>query len=313
MLRGPAFGWTFLPTTLAGVVVASALCFPQAGSQIGQRTISLSGRVSLTLSKHWVERRDLPLPPLPLLAASAPRLTFSEFLLFEDRSAPAVLALGLSDNPFVGLDLISLDTRMRGSSGELVNHLFFFFFPPPRSCLAQLKLRFDEAERRQQEERLRTARETEKDKPLPPPAPIRVEHDCQFAATPMDLFAEQISRRVVMRSAGSRVEVSAATGEFYFPPVEQTEFDGHTFFVFEAERQQTIDTNEIQRYGLLEELRGTRAHYFWAVGAESPFPFVRDPLRKDVPLVHLAYACLSASGDARNQFLSLLRNLRFQP
>jgi PAS domain-containing protein len=260
-----------------------------------------------------VERRGLPLPPPPLLATSAPRLAFSEFLWFEDRTAPAVLALGLSDNPFVGLDLISLDTRMRGNSGEMVNYLFFFFFPPPPSCLAQLKFRFDEAERRQQEERLRAAREAEKDKPLPPPAPIRVEQDCRFAATPMDLFAEQISRRVVMHSAGNHVHVSAATGEFYFPPVEQTEFAGHTFFVFEAERQQTIDTSEIQRYSLPEELRGTRAHYFWAIGAESPFPFVHDPLRKEVPLVHLAYACLSASGDARNQFLSLLRNLHFRP
>ncbi len=312
-MRTPRFRQSILLAALVAVLTAAAPRSPQQRPGVGQRTISLSGRVNLTLNGLWAERRDLPPPPLPLLAASAPALAFSEFQLLEDRSAPAVVALGVTDNPFVGLDLVSLDTRMRGRSGGLVDYLFYFFFPPPPSCLGQLKFRLDAAERRQQEERLCEARKAEKDEPLPPPAPVRVEQDCRFTATPLDLFSEQITRRVVMRSAGSAIQVSAVAGEFYLPPVEQIEVAGHTFFVFEAERQRTIDADEIQRYALPEEFRGTRAHYFWAIGAESPFPFTRDALRKDVPLVQLAYAGLSAGGDARNQFLVLLRSLRFQP
>lgn len=59
------------------------------------RSFSFSDRARVSLASDWIARSDMVLPPLPLLAASAPRLVFSDFLLLENRGVPAVLQLGV--------------------------------------------------------------------------------------------------------------------------------------------------------------------------------------------------------------------------
>jgi hypothetical protein len=100
---------------------------------------------------------------------------------------------------------------------------------------------------------------------------------------------------------------------FYVPPTERVEIDGKTFFIYEAQGQGYVDRPQLDYFNLPEGWQGARAFLFWAVGADTPFPFVRDPARRNVRLVHVAYACLSTTGDARPAFLEKLRSIRFAP
>ena len=99
----------------------------------------------------------------------------------------------------------------------------------------------------------------------------------------------------------------------YAPPMEEVEIAGRTFFIFEAQGQDTVERAQLDMYNLPEDLRGSRAHLFWAIGAESPFPFFPDPLRKNVPIIHVSFATLSATGTAQPQFREILHSLRWTP
>jgi len=273
------------------------------------RTFSLAGQIFVELDGQWTERRDAEPPPLPALIPSAPKLSFSDALILENHKSRSVLQLALSDNPFVGRDAPSLDQQFHagpGTGGGLHEHLFYFFFPPPKACLERGRLEF---ERRKSEQE----RNAERDKdgilkaPLPP---LTMHQPCSFSSTLLEMYAEQVSTGLTFSRTEKQERVRGRLHEFYLPPMEQTEIGGRTFFVFEAQGQRIVERAEIEKYGLPEDLRGAKAHFFWAIGAQSPFPFLRDPLRKDVQLIHVVYGCLSLNGNARPDFLRILRNTR---
>ncbi len=263
------------------------------------------------MTADWSAHSDALLPPPPLFIASAPHLVFSELLLLENRTAPTILQLGVSDNPFLGSDAQQLDTRMHE---RLVRDLFYFFFPPPRTCLAGAKASFEEA-RRKEDERVRREEE-EQEKNQKKPAVVRkaiiLSQACEFSATSPDLYAAQLSSGIILRETKQGDRAEGPWRNFYLPPMEQVEIRGKTFFLFEARAAQVLERGDIEAFGLPDERRGARAHFFWAIGANSPFPFLRDPQRKDLQLIHVVYACLSLDGNARAEFLKLLDSIAFE-
>jgi hypothetical protein len=272
------------------------------------RTFSLADRAKITLTQDWVERTDTDPPPFPILTASAPRVVFSDFLVLENQKTPAVLKMGFSDNPFFGSNVADLDNRLHNNKG-LLRHLFFFFFPPPRPCLAQARTRWTEAQRRYQAE-LKQEAERKRDKDeqprtIPPPEPFAM--NCEFGPATADFFAQQLSLGFTF---GDRV--TPALRDFYLPPLYEIDRDGWTWFIFEAQSQRLIDRAELDRFGLAESLQGSKVHYLWAFGARSPFPFIRDPLRKDLQLVQVAAALVSANDDAAARFRELLSAVKLQ-
>lgn len=67
------------------------------------------------------------------------------------------------------------------------------------------------------------------------------------------------------------------------------EASGLTFYVFEAQGRMWLDLATVDHFNLPDEMQGAKADFFWAVGAPSPFPFIRDPQRKNVPLIQVVY------------------------
>jgi hypothetical protein len=262
------------------------------------RPFTLGDRLTLSLAPTWIQRREVDLPPPPLMAASAPRFLFSDFLILENRHELMALKVGFSDNPFLGSDATKVDGQMHTPrrSDNLPAHLFYFFFPPPSGCLVQAKAAIERAENSQSEDDRKSRRTAS------------VTHRCKFSPSPLDFYARRMSLGVRATSGGLAVPLDQE--EFYLSPMEQTEIDGVTFYIFEARSRVSVDRQEIDFFNLPEDLRGHRVHFFWAFGAPTPFPFVRDPFRKNVEVVHVALGCLSSSGDASDVFREVLQKVR---
>ncbi len=292
-----------------GIALVASAAAVAAQSSTTPRTFSLAGQIGIELDMRWSERRDAEPPPLPALLASTPKLAVSDILILENHAARSVAQLALSDNPFVGRDAPSLDAQFHAQPGTgrgFHEHLFYFFFPPPKACVERARQEF---ERRQREQELNAERDTDGKLKKPLPA-ITVSRACSFSPALLEMYAEQVSGGVTFTQAEKQERVRGELREFYLPPMEAIELGGRTFFVFEAQGQRLIERTEIEKYGLPEDWRGARAHFFWAVGAPTPFPFLKDALRKDVQLVHVVYACLSVDGNARKEFHGLLRRVR---
>ncbi len=304
---------------LCAVFLVAALCagWTAAGQRAADlRDFSLAGRLTVGLPGEWMAQSTPPLPPPLLLAASAPRLNFSDLLVLENRTAPAVLEFAVSDNPFLGGQAPQLDADMHAENGRrMAEHLFYFFFPPPQNCLAQTKAEFEKAWRAEQQRLLESLREKSGNEKVnaPPPPRVNVSRNCAFNPTPLDFYAYQVSAAVVFSGSVDSQRGEGRLRSFYLPPMEQVEMGGKTFFVFEAQGRLPVDRGELDRFNLPEELRGARAYFFWAIGADTPFPFARDPARKNVPLLHIVYACLSPDGNARSGFRELLGRITFGP
>jgi hypothetical protein len=97
--------------------------------------------------------------------------------------------------------------------------------------------------------------------------------------------------------------------EFYLTPMEKVEANGLTFYVFEAQGRMQLDLATVDHFNLPDEMQGSQADFFWAVGAPSPFPFFRDPQRKNVPLIQVAYAGIGLGPNKRDIFMKLLRQV----
>ncbi|MCI0627890.1 MAG: hypothetical protein L0387_40610, partial [Acidobacteria bacterium] len=211
------------------------------------------------------------------------------------------------NNPFIGNDSSSLDTRV---SRNMLASLFYFFYPPPRACLARGNAAVAQARNKQQEEWLRLPPEEKAAEKLPP---IVIRQACDFAPAAMDFFASRLSPVAVFRANDAGTRVQGEFGGFYRPPVEQLELNGMTYFVFEASAESQLELATVQRFGLGDDLQGATVHFFWAIGARAPFPFVLDPLRKDIEILHVTYACLDFGGDCRIRFKALLGEVRYRP
>lgn len=279
----------------------------------GPRRFSLSSGVSMELAAGWVAQGNMDIPPPQLLQTAAPDIQFTEFLAWENREGASLAQLASSSNPFFGADARTLDVRMHRAN-SLAKHFFFFFFPPPDSCLAQARAVYREEKARHEAAQLEEAkRDRESDRKhfvAVTPPDVHIGRNCQFAPVLSDFYAEQISAGVTFSRTGGSEQATGLLRRFDVPPMEQMEAGGMTFYVFEAQGQRFIEQHEIEKFRLPQSLLGAKAYFFWAIGARSPFPFAAEPARRGELLVHATYATLSVSGDARREFLGLLRTIQ---
>ena len=260
---------------------------------------SLPYGVSIGLSSDWAEQEAGP-PPSPLLTGSAPPVHFEKKLTFENATKHSMLEAGVSNNIFLGHDSYWLDAQLHSANNSgmsLPDFLFYFFFSPPHSCLAEATDAYAGAERAN----------VEKGAP-----DIEVHLDCHFTPTIPDFYSAELGPGVILRQTEKELRAIGVVNDFYRAPMEELSFSGMTFFVFEARASEGISEDVAKRFGLPQELAGWQSDFFWAVGAKTPFPFVNDATAKDVPLIHLAYATLSKSGGAHDDFAGLLHRIHAQ-
>lgn len=252
------------------------------------QTFSIPPTLELELTTDWTQLRDQPPPPPSQLIVAAPKFNFTDVLVLQNDLARSMVKVLVSDNAFEGSSPTALDAQMHRTDG-LLNHFFYLFFPPPRTCLVEA----------------RAAVEAAKTKDEPKPS---IQRRCRFSPTLADFFASQISPGAAFTGNEGR---PLGLKRFYLAPTESIELNGKTFFIFEALAGLAIDRAEVDQFNLPDELLGAHAHFFWAVGTDSPFPFVHDLARKNVRLVHLVYASLSRSGEGRDEFRAMLGKLQF--
>jgi hypothetical protein len=294
----------FLPRAVAGLLLAALVgAWPNVNAkQTGdENEYALSTGTVIRLSPDWASRTVAHFPPVSPLASSAPPLSFFDYQVFQNAADESQLEFGVSNNPFVGRDAYWLDTEMHRSSATgsgMVAYLFYFFFSPPRTCLDRASSDYDRA--------VRDA--TSSDKSATPD--VKISLDCEYAPTLEDLYSHLISPTVTFRRENKAEHREGALRDLYVLPMDQREFNGFTFFIFEAQTRQPIGPETINHFNLPDSFQGTQADFLWAIGAPSPFPFVRDVTRKNVPLVHVVYASLAFGAQKKQDFLSILRSVR---
>jgi hypothetical protein len=273
----------------------------QAQPKVQLRRFSLSSGTSIDVSPEWIEREQMPLPPSPRLAPFTPQVTFLEFKALENPQMNSVLRIATTTNPFLGGDEVALDEQMHGAAGSgngLADYLFYFFFSPPRDCLDGGAEAYKK-ERSQAELPDRAA--------VSPDLSIRT--DCKHPPTLAGFYSRQLSLGVLFQATNGLERASGIYPEFYLTPMEKMEANGLTFYVFEAQGRMQLDLATVDHFNLPDEMQGAQADFFWAVGAPSPFPFFRDPQRKNVPVIQVAYAGIGLGPDKRIIFMRLLRQV----
>jgi hypothetical protein len=281
--------------TLAVLALFSTPEATSFGQEGAKRTFSVADRAQITLATDWSQRSDVDPPLASAPRSSWPQFGFTDFVVLENRGRPAVLEIGASGNPLIGKNSVLLDTLIHES---LLSSLFYLFFPPPQGCLAIARSAFDEELGKQDEQA--TGSE-----------PIELRHECSFGVTPLDFYASQLSPTINVHGTRSERHIQPTLRTFYIPSMEQAEIAGKTFFIFEARADHALQLREIQDFGLADERQGARAYFFWAIGATSPFPFLRDPQRKDLQIFHVVYATLALDDGAREEFRSILTSVQF--
>jgi hypothetical protein len=273
----------------------------QAKPQVELKRFSLLSGTLIDVSPDWIEREQMTLPPSPRLARFAPQVTFLEFMALENPKMHSALRIATTTNPFLGDDEVALDVQMHSAAGSgngLGDYLFYFFFSPPRDCLDGGSEAYRKA---------KSQAELPDQTTVSPNLSIRT--DCKHAPTLADFYSRELSPGVLFQATNGVERASGIYPEFYLTPMEKVEANGLTFYVFEAQGRKQLDLPTVNHFNLPDEMQGAQADFFWAVGAPSPFPFFRDPQRKNLPLIQVAYAGIVLGSDKRDIFMRLLRQV----
>ena len=269
---------------------------------------SLSDTVSIELPQEWRKVDSDQIPPPAELASYGPPFHLSGRVALVNRDEGAMLQLATSDNPLVGRDPYWLDTQMHSPSGSgmsLPDFLFYFFLPPSTHCMETVLNNLENASR------------------VPPtdpstPSALQVSYTCPAAATLQDFYAARVSSGITFRhDAKTGSHASGAYGDFYIVPMEQVDFDGLTFFVFEAQESDRVEPEATTYFNLPDTMQGARVDFLWAIGAPSPFPFAATSSAdggdaRSARLIHLAYASAGTGPGGREEFLRLLHQVHLR-
>ncbi len=301
LVRGVAaqMSWQSPPSPERGAERSSRSS--QAKPQVELKRFSLSSGTLIDVSPDWIEREQMPLPPSPRLARFAPQVTFLEFMALENPKMHSALRIATTTNPFLGDDEVALDVQMHSAAGSgngLGDYLFYFFFSPPRDCLDGGSEAYRKA---------KSQAELPDQTTVSPNLSIRT--DCKHAPTLADFYSRELSPGVLFQATNGVERASGIYPEFYLTPMEKVEANGLTFYVFEAQGRKQLDLPTVNHFNLPDEMQGAQADFFWAVGAPSPFPFFRDPQRKNVPVIQVAYGGIGLGPDKRDVFMRLLRQV----
>lgn len=267
--------------------------------------ISLANGVSIELPSEWAPRADSHLTPSEQMAASAPPLVFSGLHFWDDAPDSSVLALGLSNNPFLGGDKNSLVAQILGSASvkpTLPDYLFYFFFSPPQSCLAAADSAYQAKARE-----IDAGKSASSDAAMP--SDFELFYDCTYSPALADFYSYELSPRLQIRRVSGAERWQPQTADFYFPAVEEVQSNRLTFFVFEAQGEGAVTRETVEDFNVPENLNGTMTDYFWAIGAPTPFPFAPVSAEKNEPLIQVAFASAGYGPNKRPDFLRILRRI----
>jgi len=267
---------------------------------------SLNNGASIDLAADWHKTDGGAMSPPSLIGSYAPPFHFTNALVASNDQQEAMLELATSDNPLAGHDSYWLDAQMHsppGSGMSLTDFLFYLFLPPSQSCLGHMFEVYTEASRAPQSGDPSSQSD------------LQVSATCTFTASLSDFYSSQISSAITFEQTAGGPRAFPDVKDFQLTPMEQVDVSGLTFFVFEAQSTQGISADAVAHFNLPKELQGAHADFFWAIGAESPFPFVRDPGRKDAPVIHLSYASIAPgpNPNRRPDFMDLLHHVHFNP
>jgi len=249
----------------------------QAQSQVELNRFSLLGGTSIDVAPDWIEREQMPLPPSPRLAPFAPHVTFLEFSALENPRMHSVLRIATTTNSFLGGDEVALDTQMHSAGGSEV-----FAKAKSQAGTPDQAVSLD----------------------------LNIPTYCKYAPTLADFYSRELSPGITFQFTNGVERASGIYPEFYLAPMEKVEANGLTFYVFEAQGRRELDLATVDHFNLPDELQGAQADFFLAIGAPSPFPFVLDRQRKNVPLIEVAYGGIGLGPDKRDIFMRLLRQVR---
>ena len=266
---------------------------PAAGGQV----YNLTNSYSVALPSDWAANTTSEIPPPAALSLYAPPFHLSGNLVLWNPQRGAILQFAVSDDPFIGHDAYWLDTQMHsptGSGMSLLDFFFYYFFPPSDACMHEV---------------LSTQAPASRASLTGSPAYMQVYYSCPLSDTLSDFYAAQISAGITFQHTDNGTRVLAPIGDFYVAPMEQFEESGITFFVFEAQGMNAVTSDAARRFHLPDNSQGGQPDFFWAIAAASPFPFVADSGRKDVAILHVAYARLGVAG-AKSEFMNILRAIQ---
>lgn len=290
----------WLPAAVASAIVAVVAGFAQAPAP-KPRFYSIAPGIQVELSRAWQSSGASETPPPPAaLAASAPLFHLSQVLVFASGEEGAILQIATSNNPLLGHDSYWLDQQMHtaiGSGFSLPDLLFYFFVPPSPACMDKVTHSDADASRVPISDESAASE-------------LQVYYACDRSPSLSDMYATQVSSGIRFRNGDNGTRATGTFGDFYLAPMQQVDFAGLTFFVFEAQQLSTIAARSTAGSDLPEGMLGATADFFWAVGAPSPFPFAPDASRDTAPLIHVFYAGAGLGENKRSEFLGLLHQFR---
>jgi hypothetical protein len=264
----------------------------------GNRAYGLSASYSVELPPKWYATESNQIPPPTALGPYAPPFHLSGNLVLSDMDEGAILQFATSNNPFIGHDSYWLDTQIHSPSGSgmsLLDFFFYYFFPPSDACMHQVLTTYADASR------VAPTGAT--------PSYMQIYYACPTSDTLSGFYSAQVSSGITFRLTDDGTSVLAPVGDFYVAPMEETHTAGMTFFVFEAQGLSAVSNEAAQKFHLPSNAQGGPPDFFWAIGAANPFPFVADADRKDVVILHVAYARIGVGPEARAEFLDILHNI----
>jgi hypothetical protein len=264
----------------------------------GDHAYALSASYSVDLPAKWNATDSNQIPPPAPLGPYAPPIHLAGNLVLSDAELGAILQFATSNNAFLGHDSYWLDTQIHSPSGSgmsLLDFFFYYFFPPSDACMHQVLTTYADASR------VAPTGET--------PSYMQVYYACPTSDTLSGFYSAQVSSGITFRLTDDGTRVLAPVGDFYVAPMEEVHTTGMTFFVFEAQGLSAVSSEATQRFHFPSNAQGGPPDFFWAIGAATPFPFVADADRKDVAILHVAYARLGVGPDPRAEFLDILHNI----
>jgi hypothetical protein len=288
--------------TMARVAGAQTVASAAAGDSAA-RTIAhgIANGVTVDLPVAWREFNPGDAPAT--LAPYSPPFHLGGILALQNLQSHAILQFATSDNPLLGHDANWLDGQLHKPSGSgmsLIDFLFYYFFPPPAACI-------DEA--MSNNARASFAAAPNSDSGDAPPV-LQVSYACRHDVTLQGFFASQVSSGITFVQTNDGPRAYGMTAQFYLAPMERVTSPGMTWYVFSAQRVNTVSAGTSGHFNLPANLQGAQAEFYWAIGAVNPFPWTYDGGRPNQQLIHMAYAGVASDGNKRAEFLGLLQRVQ---
>jgi hypothetical protein len=258
--------------------------------------------ILIALQPTWREFDPGGAGPPDALAPYAPPFHLGGILSLENPQQFAILQFATSDNPLAGHDPNWLDTQMHmpaGSGMSVLDLLFYYFFPPDGACINEVLGTNGGANFA----------------PLPgstsSSAPVlQVSYHCRHEATLSGFFGAQLSSGITFVQTNDGPRAYGMMAQFYLSPMERVASPEMIWYVFEALRTSPVSQGAVTHFNLPVNLQGGQTDFFWAIGALSPFPWVRDGGRSNQQLIHVAYAAIGTGGSKHAEFLALLQKVQ---